>query len=201
MPEPKPGSKDPWEIYYENTTDLKPANCLKAAVEILGRSGNALDLDCGAGRDSRYLLSKGFRVIALDGEKSSEEFIQKLKTAGNIEFVCSAFDMYEYPKNYFDIVNAQFALPFNPPHTFNKVFLSIRESLKPGGIFVGQLFGDHDEWNVPTSKMTFHTKQEAMQLVEGMDIIEFDEEDNPNGTLANGSPKHWHTFTITFRKP
>lgn len=200
MVKPNDNQKESWDKYYERTSKFEPSKGLEKAVELLGHGGRALDLGCGAGRDSGYLVDNGFQVIALDSEGSSEIFINRLKNRGDIRFVQCSYDQYEFPIEHFDIINAHYALPFNPPDTFNEVFEKLKASLKPGGIFTGQLFGSNDEWNKPGSKMTFHTKQEALQLLEGLEIIKFEEVDDPNSSTANGAPKHWHYFNILARK-
>ena len=45
-----------------------------------------------------------------------------------------------------DLVNASFSLPFGAPYRFEEVWRRIVDSLRPGGRFCGQLFGDRDEW-------------------------------------------------------
>ncbi len=67
--------------------------------------------------------------------------------------------------------------------------------IKPGGIFVGQFFGLHDEWNTPGRPMTFLTREQVEELLRGMKLIEFTEED-VDSHVADGTPKHWHVFHI-----
>jgi hypothetical protein len=48
--------------------------------------------------------------------------------------------------------------------------------------------------------MSFHTRPEAEALLSDLEIIEFTEED-ADGHVADGSPKHWHVFHILARRP
>ena len=48
--------------------------------------------------------------------------------------------------------------------------------------------------------MTFLTREQATQALQGLDIVEFEEED-VDSFVADGSPKHWHVFHIIARKP
>jgi tellurite methyltransferase len=43
--------------------------------------------------------------------------------------------------------------------------------------------------------MTFLTREQAEELLRGMRIIEFTEED-VDSHVADGTPKHWHVFHI-----
>jgi len=75
----------------------------------------------------------------------------------------------------------------------------MKRSLALGGIFAGQLFGTQDEWNTPQRDMTFHSKEEVLKSLSGMEVLHFVEA-NKEGSLANGLPKHWHVFHIIARK-
>ena len=54
------------EKYYDNTEiDLPPKNVEKF-IKIESNVGNAIDLGCGAGRDTVYLIKNGWNVLAID---------------------------------------------------------------------------------------------------------------------------------------
>jgi SAM-dependent methyltransferase len=118
-----------------------------------------------------------------------------------LEFAQSAFDEFEFGEGRYDLINAQFALPFNPPETFDAMFARLKQSLKPGGVFVGTFFGENDEWNTPGAKQTFHSRADVEALLSDLEVIDLEEEDNPNGQLASGTPKHWHRFTAIAKRP
>ena len=90
-------------------------------------------------------------------------------------------------------------MPFNNPETFPAVFANIVGSLKKGGIFTGQLFGNNDEWNRGDGKYNFHTKEQVQDLLSSLEIIELTEEEKDE-PKANGVIKHWHIFNIIARK-
>src|SRR3989338_2048493 len=77
-------------------------------------------------------------------------------------------------------------------------YVKIKNSLVKEGIFCGQLFGIHDQWNNRV-EMIFHTKEQAERLFSDMEIISFEEEEK-DGTIADGTPKHWHIFHFIPRK-
>lgn len=56
-------------IYFENTVDINMEVVLDKFIELLPEGATVLDLGCGSGRDSFYLIEKGFDVTALDGSK------------------------------------------------------------------------------------------------------------------------------------
>ena len=153
----------------------------------------------GAGRDTKFLLEKGFTVVAVDKDSRATEYLADLPKE-KLKVVVSLFQDFTFEVDKYDLINAQFSLPFTNRDVFNEVFIKIKNSLKSGGIFVGQLFGVNDDWNKSTTtKTTFHTKQQAQDLFSDMELLKFIEKDY-NGTLAYGTPKHWHTFHILARK-
>jgi hypothetical protein len=100
----------------------------------------------------------------------------------------------------YDLVNARFSLPFQPPDLFRTTFDRITASLNPGGLLVGQLFGDRDGWNIAGRKMTFHTMDEAQGILDDWKTIVFREEDR-DGLTTLGVRKHWHVFHIIAQRP
>ena len=96
--------------------------------------------------------------------------------------------------------HAHFALPFTQKEQFSTVFARLKAALKPGGIFVGQFFGVNDTWNMPETTMTFLTHEQAQTQLTGLEIVEFEEEDQ-DGTTARGDARHWHVYHIIARRP
>lgn len=182
-----------WQGYHEDTKSKPPSKLLVEALSFVENKSKALDLGAGALVDSKYLLSLGFEVIAVDQEKFIEIPDDKFR------FVKSLFNEYEFPNNNFDLISAQFSLPFNGKEGFNILMGKLIASLKPKGIFTGQLFGLNDEWNTPESELVFHSKNQVIELLSGMEVLKLEEVDK-DGKLSNGTPKHWHIFNIIARK-
>lgn len=187
------------ENYLKVTKDKQASLWLPDAVRVLGRRGNALDLGCGAGRDTKFLLGEGFHVVAVDKDERALEYLKELPRE-NLEVVQSRFEEFGFEEQKYDLINAQFSLPFTNRDAFDAVFAKVKKALKSAGIFVGQLFGVNDDWNKSlTTKTTFHTKEAAEALFGDMELLKFIERDY-DGTIADGTPKHWHTFHILARK-
>lgn len=185
-----------WNDFYQITRNRPPWPRLVRAATLLGPTGTALDLGCGAGRDTRYLLELGFEVTAVDRETASLATLADLP-ADRLRLVQSAFEHFIFER--YDLINAHFALPFIDKELFSMVFARLKASLKPGGIFVGQFFGVNDTWNTPENTMTFFTREQALDQLAGLEIIEFEEEDQ-DGATADGTPKHWNVYHIIARR-
>jgi tellurite methyltransferase len=189
-------SKNNWEQYYKNTEERPPRRSLVEAIQSVSDRNFALDLGAGALQDSKYLIDNGFnQVTAVDSEETVAE--QDVKNY-NIEVVIKPFEFFIFPQDKFDLVNAQYSLPFISPDKFYDVFRSIINSLKQNGVFVGQFFGDRDDWNKNT-KMTFLTKEGVNELFKDVEIIKLEEKEN-DGKTAAGQDKHWHIFDFVVKK-
>lgn len=62
---------------------------------------------------------------------------------------------------------------------------------------MANLFGDRDTWAGEFEDMTFHTQEQAEDLVADHQVVDFSvrEEDGGSGR----GPKHWHVFDIVAR--
>ena len=187
-----------WSDYYNATKAKPPRPLLVKALGFVSNKGKAIDLGGGALNDTRYLLEQGFDVTVIDKSPLMEQEAQNIKN-DKIHAFTSGFEEFNFIKEEYDIASAMFALPFTAPAYFNEVFEKIKGSLKKGGIFCGQFFGDRDEWRTNTN-MTFHTKEQAQELLKDLEIILFKEDEKDDKT-AKGEMKHWHVFHIIARKP
>lgn len=183
------------EKFLKNTKDLPPNRILLEAFPYIKDYANALDLGCGAFRDTRFLLEKGFVVDAVDNSPNVEWVEQENK---NLHFFSQSFTEFTYLENKYDIVNAQYSIPFCDPTDFTEVWRKIANSLKSGGIFAGQLFGLEDSF-APDEKMTFLEKERVEELFQNFKIHTFVEAKRTSMT-ATGRQKFWHVFDVIGEK-
>lgn len=176
-----------------------PRPLLLKAAALAGRKDRALDAGAGALNATKYLLSAGFaHVTALDAAPSAQQLAAELP-ADRVDFVLSRFENFAFPVASYDLVNAEFSLPFIRAEHFAAVFARLLGSVRPGGLFTGQLFGPNDSWNVADSGMNFHSRAAVEALLGGFETLELEEEDHPGKTKL-GDEKHWHIFHIIARK-
>lgn len=187
-----------WSLFYGFTKDSPPWPLLVRAASLAPSKGRALDLGAGAGRDTRYLLEQGFQVTAVDAEPRAVALLSALPQT-RLRVVQSSFEDFTFADAAYDLISAQYALPFLPKGHFDDVFARLKAALVPGGIFAGQFFGVNDEWNTPDRDMTFLTRAEAEALLSDLATVELTEEE-ADGHKADGSPKHWHIFHILARR-
>jgi SAM-dependent methyltransferase len=195
------GRDSDWAEYYERVAGRPPRRTLLAALAGFGdaRGLSAVDLGCGDGRDTIELLRRGWRVLAIDAEAEALERLRArpdLPPGAPIETRRARFEDARWPA--VDLVNASFALPLCPPARFPQVWARIARSLKPGGRFAGQLFGERDQWRGEPG-ITHHSRAEVERLLEGF-AAELLAEEESDATTPYGKPKHWHLFHIVARK-
>jgi len=196
-----------WTRYYDAAGEY-PHEALLFALERFDVEAGAddgerfaVDLGCGPGRDTAELLRRGWRVLAVDAEA---EAIQRLLRRGDLGSGGAArlttqvarFEDARWPEA--DLINSSYALTFCPPNQFAAVWHRIVASLRPGGRFSGQLFGDRDGWATEPD-MSFQTRKDAEALLRGLEVEHFDEVEE-DGETAVGDPKHWHLFHVVARK-
>ena len=161
--------------------------------------GQAIDVGFGDGTETLALLGAGWRVTAIDPTPSAAALLREKvppDASDRLEIVTSGVDDADLP--VFDFLYAGYALSFVHPSRFAGAWATIRARMRPGGVLAVNVFGVRDTW-AGDPEMTFVDQDAAAALVEGLEVIGFDEEDQ-DGPAATG-PKHWHLFDLVARRP
>jgi SAM-dependent methyltransferase len=189
-----------WAGYYQWNRDRPVRELLGRALAAYGAvegGAAALDLGCGTGRETRVLLDAGFAVIAVDVTSAAIEIVSAFPEAGaGLTPVLSAMQDAVLPS--VDLVYAAYALPFCPPQDFDRLWSSVRDALRPGGLLAVDLFGIRDDW-AGEPGMTFVDRARIDALTAGLDVVWLDEVDQDGRAYAG--PKHWHRFELIGRRP
>lgn len=186
-----------WSAYYAAAT-TEPRQTLLDAADRFEQPGFAVDLGCGAGRDTLELLRRGWHVLAIDAEQEAIERLRREAPAGApLETKVAPMEDARWPDT--QLVTSSFALPFCPPDRFDALWERIVASLPTGGRFCGHLFGERDEWAPGSGDITFHTRGEVERLLHGF-VLERLSEVEEDGRTALGEAKHWHVFHVVARR-
>src|SRR5262245_49651753 len=183
-----------WSLYFAVAGDDPRATPLDAPARF-DTAGLAVDLGAGTGRDTAELLRRGWRVIAIDRQPYAIDRLSPIAPPPQLETRLARFEDAEWPPC--DLVNSSFALPFCPPREFPRLWQRIVDSLRPGGRFCGQLFGDRDDW--AGSGVVVLTRDELGELLAPFDVERLDEFDQ-DGQTAVGTRKHWHVYHVVARR-
>jgi len=194
-----------WAGYYRWTAKRPPRELL---VQVLNHIDwertsktrrTAIDLGFGAGTDTLELLRRGWRVLAIDGQASAAVFLSRrvpTHLRAHLTTLVAPMEGLDLPPA--DLIYASFSLPFCEPRKFPALWSTIRQAIRPGGHFAGQLFGDRDEWH-GARPLSFHTAREVQGLARGFKV-ELLRETVEDG-MSFGGPKQWHFYDLILGKP
>ena len=188
------------EKYYNNTESEKPRKNVQYLIEkVKYNPGKAIELGCGAGNDTVYLIKNNWNVLAIDRESVEERITKRLNNEEleKFRFQKQNFESLELEKN--NLIVANYCLPFCNKNNFKELWNKINNSILKDGYFVGNFFGINDEWKSTKEEMTFLTKEQVIELFKDFEIIEFKEVEK-DGATGLGKMKHWHIFNVIAKK-
>lgn len=193
-----------WDGYFELSRNKGPRATLLHALELFDKQPGAdvprlaIDLACGEGRDTLELVRRGWRVVAIDqSRRGIDMLLDQLDVDHAVRVspqIASFADARLVPC---DLLNSSFAIPFCPRDQFDDLWRRIVSSIKPGGRFAGQLFGERDSWG--RCGLTIpHARAQVDHLFKDFTFERLEEDEKDD--LAGQRPKHWHVFHIVARK-
>jgi cyclopropane fatty-acyl-phospholipid synthase-like methyltransferase len=130
-----------WEQRYSATDDYVFGTAPNAfLVSQLGRlrpATNALAFADGEGRNGVWLAEQGLNVLSIDGSAAAQNKAAKLAAKRGVSLQLEQADLlnWAHPQDRFDLVVAIF-IQFAGPEGRAKMFTSIKECLKPGGLLL-----------------------------------------------------------------
>ena len=156
---------------------------------------SAIDLGCGSGNETVYMVKNGIKVLAIDRQLNQDFILNRLSDSEKqlISFKESSFEDVELPKT--KLLTAFFSIPFCNPNNFDELWTKIYNSIEDNGYFVGQLFGDRDAWNVIESINTFSIDK-VKEYLKNYNIIKLEEIEY----VRESDNKKWHFYDIIAQK-
>lgn len=188
------------EKYYDNTESENPRNNVQYFIDkIKCNPSNAIELGCGAGNDTVYLIKNNWNVLAIDREDVEERISNRLnpKEIEMFRFQRQNFETLELEKT--NLIIANYCLPFCNKDKFEELWNKIKMSILDKGYFIGNFFGINDSWNNSKSEMIFLSREQVMELFEDFEIIIFKEIEK-DALTGLGKMKHWHIFDVIAKK-
>ena len=169
----------------------------KLLIEFLDnyKIDNAIDLGCGSGNETVYMIKNGIKVLAIDRQLNQDFILNRLSDNEKkmISFKESSFEDVELPKT--KLLTAFFSIPFCNPNNFDELWNKIYNSIEDNGYFVGQLFGDRDAWNIVDSINTFPIDK-VKDYLKKYRIIKLEEVEY----VRESDNKKWHFYDIIAQK-
>lgn len=185
------------EQFHKVTQGEPPRELAKRIIKYLDNGCLILDCGSGAGNDTIFFASQGYKVIALDKETKILE--NRLKNLLGIKDGITVIksDIMDFEIEEIDCFYSSLTLSFLSKKDFNVLWRNIRHKLKKHTVIGINIFGNRDEWYRDTEDMTFMDKEEFTSLFVDFTILEFSEKEKLGTCMGeNGIPKKkkWHTF-------
>ena len=164
-----------WNKKYQNTPSLleertPSKKLIKALENTVGK--NALDVACGAGKNSIYLAKSGFHVHSLDISEVALETLDN-RSIKNISTELIDLDEYKTVKETYDFIVMTNFLDRN-------IIPKLALALKKDGILFIETYMHHKDNEKPPSNPDFLLKKDELKTFfdNNYEILEYDEFDN-----------------------
>lgn len=193
-----------WDEYNAHQWGREPRRSLTTALAAAATPSDhdpvAIDVGCGEGVEVTALLADGWTVYAVDGERAALDRLVARTEGPSAERLHAVRADFAAPPDLpaADLVHSSYALPYCPPASFDALWAAVRGALRPAGVLSCQLFGPHDD-AFGDPEMTFHSADQVRALLDGLEIVHWDEEDGEGGSYTG--PRHWHVFHVVARRP
>lgn len=126
--------------YYENTEGALPNLIVKKFIDMNIKPTKAIDLGCGAGRDTIFLINNGWKVLSIDKENTKEMISSKLdnEKIKKFRFKNQSFEDIKLEKT--NLLVSNFSIPFCDKEHFNEFWKKITDSILKDRIFCWEFF-------------------------------------------------------------
>jgi trans-aconitate methyltransferase len=169
------------------------------AVSSLDRSdGTALDIGAGSLNSTRYLLSAGFTVHAVDADPYTAELAAQLDNRRLAMHCADVLDV-PVPHRTFDLIVAIHILHLLPRRDLDTIVPRLVSGLADGGVLCATFVGIRDTWAATPWRATALRRDEIVDLISDLSVIRLDELEY-DGVNVLGQRKHWHTQRCLLRK-
>jgi len=182
----------------------EPNYFLASCKAMLPRSGTALAVADGEGRNGVWLAEQGLDVLSIDFSPSAQKKAKALAAERQVAVIFARADVHawDYPEAAFDVVVEIFT-QFSSPRDRERKWAGMRRALKPGGLLIIQGYtprqlaygtgGPKEEENLYARTML----EEAFTGFTDMRIVE-EEREIWEGTSHGGMSA---VISLTARKP
>jgi SAM-dependent methyltransferase len=186
--------------FARHCADQSAHGLVVQAVSRLGRStGTAFDIGAGSLNNTRYLLSAGFAVDAVDPDPHTLALAAELHDP-RLHIRCADVRDIPIAEGRFHIIVATRILHLLPRNDVNTLLRKLVRGLGDGGILCATFLGVRDSWAWTPWRATILQWDEVFALTSGLELIRHEERET-DGLTVFGEYKHWHMLQCLLRKP
>lgn len=196
-----------WDERYSTSDYLfgeDPNAFLARRAQLLPKSGKALAIADGEGRNGVWLAERGLDVISFDasavGIEKARRLAQKRGVALDPQLVDIA--LYDWPAEQFDVVAGIF-FQFAGPDLRDAIFAGIQRTLKRGGLLILEGYGPRQlEYKTggPGILENLYTAALLAEKFSGLEILHLQDHDVELAEGARHVGKS-HLVDLVARKP
>ena len=146
-------------IICKHTSSVSmPSEWVKDYTKLIPPDGNVLDLACGSGRHTRFLLERGIKVTALDHDISQLKDMPKNENLIIIEHDLEGSSPWPFASQAFAgivVVN----------YLYRPLFVKILDSLAPNGVLIYQTFAvGNEKYGRPRNPQYLLSDEELLKV-------------------------------------
>jgi SAM-dependent methyltransferase len=131
--------------------------------------GRVLDVACGSGRNARFFLARGDRVIGID--RARDALVKARAGAADSPLGLIQADLEEFP-----LPAARFDVVVNIRYLQRSLAPQLRRALRPGGVLVFETFlREQLALGHPRNPDFVLAHNELLRLFQGMRVLHYDE--------------------------
>lgn len=128
------------EKFYQNTKDAPQNKMVTRFIKMHVTPGKAIDLGCGAGRDTAYLIKNGWNVLAIDRIDTKEMIANNLNQEEQKKFRFEKQNFKDMKLEPANLLVANFSIPFCPKDCFQEFWNRITNNILKDRILCWKLF-------------------------------------------------------------
>ena len=154
----------------QNNSSDSPADWVIEYSKLIPLGGQVLDVACGRGRNTRFLLEKGYSVVALDKDV---EGLSDLKNHPDLEIIAADLE----DGRPFPVLNRQFSGIVVTNYLYRPLFGDLVSALAGGGVLIYQTFMQGNEEFGRPRNPDFLLKENELKDEFGstLDVIAFEQ--------------------------
>ncbi len=145
-------SKEYWDKGYwekniqDNKTDFLKDNWMEKYISEIEKveDKKAIDLGCGLGQDTKWLLDKGFDVLSCDISSIALEKLKEL-IPNSKTMQLDVKEKLPFEDNSIGLIDANLSIHYFDMKNTISIFNEIYRVLKPNGLFIGRVNSDKNE--------------------------------------------------------